>query len=113
MRSQIALKKIEIEKQNKFEYLFALLIISDETFHHPLRQCLTIGTHNKPALVESILNITQLYKHSSRLELASTYKLRGLTVPEKPRLGWWRSYLDSKVFFIVVANRLPFTLLGA
>ncbi len=68
--------------------LFLLLVIFQEAFHQPFCECLTIGIYHQPTLIERILDIAQLHKKTEAgVVWESTYKLRPLTVPEKPRLG--------------------------
>ena len=45
--------------------LFLLLIVFQEAFHQPFGECLTIGIHHQPTLIERILDITQLHKDGS------------------------------------------------
>lgn len=45
--------------------LFLLLVVFQEAFHQPFGECLTIGIHHQPTLIERILDITQLHKDGS------------------------------------------------
>ena len=51
--------------KGEIKSLFLSLIISQKAFHQPFGECLTIGIHHQPTLIERILDITQLHKDGS------------------------------------------------
>ena len=51
--------------KGEVKMLFLLLVVFQEAFHQPFGECLTIGIHHQPTLIERILDITQLHKDGS------------------------------------------------
>ena len=70
---QVAIRRFAYIKHSDFYFVherrskisFLLLIVFQEAFHQPFGECLTIGIHHQPTLIERILDITQLHKDGS------------------------------------------------
>ena len=56
--------------------LFLLLVVFQEAFHQPFGECLTIGIHHQPTLIERIMDITQLHKDGSGSGMGFSLQMR-------------------------------------